>query len=202
MLIRQKLTLAAATALIASGAAGLVVNATLQGEPTPAGPSAVAEAVGPSPSPDPAPTPSVTPTLVTESPADVVEPVLDITVTDTMPFTPTLEPATYEGVYRIVDEDAGYSTDLGSTTYLLTHARTPWRGHSPGNDWLEVAEADRVTVDGRIYLASTVMDVAKGAIGDAPIWEHVRGRVVLITCVPRIDGDTATQNRIIILETS
>jgi hypothetical protein len=52
-------------------------------------------------------------------------------------------------------------------------------------------------VDGVSYIVETAFNVAKPEIATVPgLWEHNAGRVVLITCVPRLDGGEATHNRV------
>ncbi len=103
-------------------------------------------------------------------------------------------------IYRVVDAAHGFPED--GTKYVLAHARTPWRGHSPGNDWVEkVTELGQVVViDGDRYVVGAIGTVDKLSLAAAPIWGPTDpDRAVLITCVPLITGETATQNRIITL---
>lgn len=145
--------------------------------------------------------PTVAPSPITQPKAPVpAEPVLDITVTATMPWSEAWEPPTFDGVYRVLDDARGFPED--GTKYVLAHARTPWRGSSPGNDWVEkVAEPGQVVVlDGVRYVVGAIGTVDKPSLADAPIWGPTDpDRAVLITCVPLITGETATQNRVITL---
>lgn len=149
--------------------------------------------------PSDTPVPSVTPSP-TPQPEAPVEPVLTVTVTGTMPWAEAWEPPTFDGVYRVIDDAHGFPKT--GTKYILAHARTPWRGHSPGNDW-----GDRVTEPGQIvlldgvrYVVGAIGTVDKPSLADAPIWGPTDpNRAYLITCVPLITGETATQNRIITL---
>ena len=146
-----------------------------------------------------APTASPSPSRQPEAPA-LTEPVLDITVTGTMPWVEAWEPPTFDGVYRVIDDSHGFPEN--GTKYIVAHARTPWRGSSPGNDWVEkVAEPGQtVTIDGARYTVGAVGTVDKPSLAAAPIWGPTDpDRAVLITCVPLITGETATQNRIITL---
>lgn len=128
-------------------------------------------------------------------------PVLEIETTGTMPFSPALEPPHFDDVMRIVDPEAGYTTSADSTAFILGHSRTPWRGHSPGNDWHDLQVDDIVTVDGVKMRVAQRFEVAKTAIADVPgLWKHVAGRVVLITCVPKVSGAVATENLVAVLE--
>lgn len=162
--------------------------------------------------PSPATTPSVTAPSDALAPSDAsssptqpeapapAEPVLTVTVTVTMPWSEAWEPPTFDGVYRVLDDARGFPED--GTKYVLAHARTPWRGSSPGNDWVEkVTEPGQVVVlDGVRYTVGAIGTVDKPSLADAPIWGPTDpDRAVLITCVPLITGETATQNRVITL---
>lgn len=165
-----------------------------------------AQAVSREPSPTTAPSVTAAPTAspspepVTENAPVPVEPVLTVTVTATMPWADAWEPPTFDGVYRVVDDARGFPED--GTRYILAHARTPWRGSSPGNEWVEkVTEPGQVVVlDGVRYTVGAIGTVDKPSLADAPIWGPTDpDRAVLITCVPLITGETATQNRVITL---
>ncbi|WP_449570496.1 hypothetical protein [Microbacterium sp. MC2] len=133
--------------------------------------------------------------------APTPQPVLAIETTGTMPFSPTLEPPHFDDVLRIVDPAAGYTTGAGSKTYLLGHSRTPWRGWSPANDWHALKEGDVATVDGKTMRVAERFVVAKTAIAGVPgLWEHAAGWVVAITCVPKLSGEVADQNLVVIFE--
>lgn len=158
--------------------------------------------------PSPTTTPSVTatptasssPEPVTEDAPVPAEPVLTVTVTDTMPWAAAWEPPTFDGVYRVVDDAHGFPEN--GTKYLLAHARTPWRGSSPGNDWVDrVTEPGQIVVlDGVRYAVGAIGTVDKPSLAAAPIWGPTDpDKAVLITCVPLITGETASQNRIITL---
>lgn len=142
---------------------------------------------------------SITPSPTPE-PEAPTEPVLTVTVTDTMPWAKIWEPPTFGGVYRLIDDARDFPED--GTKYVLAHARTPWRGHSPGNDWVDrITEPGQVVVlDGVRYTVDAIGTVHKDALADAPIWgPHDPNRAYLITCVPFWDGSTAVENRIISL---
>lgn len=145
--------------------------------------------------------PTVAPSPITQPKAPVpAEPVLDITVTATMPWAEAWEPPTFDGVYRVLDDAHGFPEN--GTRYILAHARTPWRGSSPGNDWVEkVTEPGQVVVlDGVRYTVGAIGTVDKPSLAAAPIWGPMDpNRAYLLTCVPLISGETATQNRIITL---
>lgn len=158
--------------------------------------------------PTPSTTPSVTatptaspsPEPVTENAPVPVEPVLTVTVTATMPWADAWEPPTFDGVYRVIDEARGFPEN--GTKYVLAHARTPWRGHSPGNDWVDkvTAPGQVVVLDGVRYVVGAIDDVDKPRLADAPIWGPTDpNRAYLLTCVPLITGETARQNRVITL---
>lgn len=144
-----------------------------------------------------APTASPSPTSQPEAPT---EPVLTVTVTASMPWAEAWEPPTFDGTYRVIDDAHGFPES--GTKYVLAHARTPWRGHSPGNEWVEkVTEAGQIVVlDGVRYVVGAIGTVDKPSLADAPIWGPTDpDRAYLITCVPLITGETATQNRVITL---
>lgn len=137
--------------------------------------------------------PSAAPTLA--------EPVLTVTTTDTMSWTPEWLPPTYDGVYRLIDGAHGFPVD--GTRYVLSHARSGITGErSPGNDWLDanVQPGDIVLLDDVRYTATAVGDIDKDRIADAPIWGPNDGnRAVLVTC--RAQWATqATANHYIALE--
>lgn len=144
---------------------------------------------------------TVAPSPITQPKAPVpAEPVLDITVTATMPWAEAWEPPTFDGVYRVLDDAHGFPEN--GTRYILAHARTPWRGFSPGNDWVDkvTASGQIVILDGVRYVVGAIGTVDKPSLADAPIWGPTDpDRAVLITCVPLITGETATQNRVITL---
>lgn len=143
------------------------------------------------------PTAPVVPAAPTPTPA---EPVLEITVSDTMPWAEAWEPPTFDGVYRVIDDAHGFPER--GTKYVLAHARTPWRGSSPGNEWLAAVTEPRqvVVLDGVRYVVGAIGSVDTPSLADAPIWGPTDpDKAVLITCVPLITGETATQNRIITL---
>jgi len=176
-------------ALALTGCAATSVSQDLTPTTTPAVTAA------PSDTPVPSATPS--PTSQPEVPA---EPVLTVTVTDTMPWAEAWEPPTFDGVYRVIDDAHGFPEN--GTRYIVAHARTPWRGSSPGNEWVEkVTEAGQIVVlDGVRYVVGAIGTVDKPSLADAPIWGPTDpDRAYLITCVPLITGETATQNRVITL---
>lgn len=150
--------------------------------------------------------PSVAPSSPTqpEAPAPA-EPVLEITVTGSMQRACDetgcfWNPPDFDGVFQVVEPEHDIPAD--GTRYILAHARTPWRGHSPGNDWVEkVTEPGQIVVlDGVRYVVGAIGTVDKPSLADAPIWGPTDpNRAYLITCVPLITGETATQNRIITL---
>lgn len=162
-------------------------------EPIPTATPSVTAA--PSASLAPSATPS--PTSQPEAPA---EPVLTVTVTGTMPWAEAWAPPTFDGVYQVIDDTRGFPEN--GTRYILAHARTPWRGFSPGNDWVDkVTEPGQIVVlDGVRYTVGAIGTVDKSSLAAAPIWGPTDpDRAYLITCVPLISGETATQNRIITL---
>lgn len=145
------------------------------------------------------PTETAAPVTQPEAPTPAA-PVLGITVTGVMPWAETWEPPTFEGVYRVIDDERGFPET--GTKYLLAHARTPWRGHSPGNDWVDkvTAPGQIVTIDGVRYAVDAIDTVDKPLLASAPIWGPSNpDRAYLITCVPLFTGETATQNRVIAL---
>lgn len=159
--------------------------------------------------PSPTTTPTVTATSSRTSPQTVepsaaptpAEPVLAVTTTDTMSWTPEWLPPTYDGVYRLIDDAHGFPAD--GTRYILSHARSGITGErSPGNDWLDanVQPGDIVLLDGVRYTATAVGDIDKDHVADAPIWGPNDGnRAVLVTC--RAQWATqATANHYIALE--
>lgn len=159
--------------------------------------------------PSPTTTPTVTAPAVPTPPRTVepsaaptpAEPVLAVTPTDTMSWTPEWLPPTYDGVYRLIDDAHGFPAD--GTHYVLSHARSGITGErSPGNDWLDadVQPGDIVLLDGVRYIATAAGDIDKDRIADAPIWGPNDGnRAVLITC--RAQWATqATANHYIALE--
>lgn len=159
--------------------------------------------------PSPTTTPTVTATAAPATPWALVpsasptptDPVLAVTTTATMPWTPEWLPPTYDGVYRLIDEAHGIPAD--GTRYILAHARSGITGErSPGNDWLDanVQPGDSVSLDGVRYTATAVGDIDKDRIADAPIWGlNDENRAVLITC--RAQWATqATANHYIALE--
>lgn len=136
----------------------------------------------------------------TPQPEASAEPVLTVTVTGTMPSAEAWEPPTMDGTYRVIDDAHGFPEN--GTKYVLAHARTPWRGHSPGNDWVNsVTEPGQIVLlDGVRYTVGAIGTVDKPSLAAAPIWGPTDpDKAVLITCVPLITGETATQNRIITL---
>jgi hypothetical protein len=162
-----------------------------------------------SPDPTPTTTPTVTSTpAVTQVPAvepSVIpapaQPVLTVTTTDTMSWTPEWLPPTYDGVYRLIDGAHGFPLD--GTRYVLSHARTGITGErSPGNDWLDAnaQPGGIVLLDGVRYIVTAAGDIDKDHIADAPIWGPNDGnRAVLVTC--RAQWATqATANHYIALE--
>lgn len=159
--------------------------------------------------PSPTTTPTVTAAAVPTPPRAVepsvaptpAEPVLAVTTTDVMSWTPEWLPPTYDGVYRLIDGAHGFPAD--GTRYILAHARSGITGErSPGNDWLDadVQPGDIVLLDGVRYIATAAGDIDKDRIADAPIWGPNDGnRAVLITC--RAQWATqATANHYIALE--
>lgn len=184
----------AVTALIlALALTGCAVQPVSQ-EPTPATTPSVT-------APSNTPTSSVAPSSPAqpEAPAPA-EPVLDITVTATMPWSEAWEPPTFDGTYRVIDDAHGFPEN--GTKYVLAHARTPWRGSSPGNEWVaRVTEPGQVVLlDGVRYVVGAIDDVDKPRLADAPIWGPTDpNRAYLLTCVPLITGETARQNRVITL---
>lgn len=150
---------------------------------------------------------SVTPTPPSEPVvAPPAEPVLAVTTNGTVAAVnaqgeSTWEPPTWTGVYQVVDEAHGFPA-TGGTAFYITHARSPWSAErGEGNDWVDVltTPGDIVLLDGTRFVIDAVISAAKTDIGAVPIWEHIEGRAVLITCVPRWEG-SAVENRIIILE--
>lgn len=187
-----------ATLALALALTGCVAQPVSQERPAPTTSTVTA-------TPNDALAPSATPSANPEPVAPVVpapvEPVLDIAVTDVMPWAETWEPPTFDGVFRVIDEAYGFPED--GTQYILAHARTPWRGYSPGNDWVDrITEPGQVVVlDGIRYVVGVIGTVDKPSLADAPIWgPHDPDAAYLITCVPLLDGSTATQNRIITLQ--
>lgn len=181
---RRYAVLALALALLLTGCASQPLS---QGQPSTTTPTVTA-----TPSAALAATPTAT--------AAPAAPILEITVTGTMPSTDTWEPPTYDAVYRVIDPSRGYPED--GTMYLVAHARTPWRGHAPGNDWVDrlTEPGQTVTIDGVRYVIDAIDTVDKPSLADAPIWgPNDPNRAVLITCVPLMTGETATQNRVITL---
>lgn len=155
----------------------------------------------------PTPAHSVTPTPTFEPVvAPPAEPVLAVTTNGTVAAVnaqgeSTWEPPTWSGVYRVVDEAHGYPA-TGGTRYFISHARSPWSdGRSEGNDWVDTLTTPGaiVQLDSTRYAIDAVITAAKTDIGAVPIWEHIEGRAILITCVPRWEG-SAVENRIIILK--
>lgn len=145
--------------------------------------------------------PPLTPTPTAEPVSPPAEPVLSVTTGGTVPTALEWEPPTLTGVYRVVDEEHGFPA-TGGTGYFIAHAQSPWTGErSEGNDWVDSLHTpgDTVLLDGERYVIDAVITAAKTAIGSVPIWEHVQGRAVLITCVPRWEG-SAVENRIITLQ--
>ncbi|GAA2570555.1 hypothetical protein [Microbacterium binotii] len=183
---------AVAALIIALALTGCAAQPVSQ-EPTPTTTPAVTAA------PSDALAPSVTPSP-TSQPEVPAEPVLTVTVTDAMPWAEAWEPPTMDGTYRVIDDAHGFPEN--GTKYVLAHARTPWRGSSPGNDWVEkvTASGQIVVLDGVRYVVGAISTVDKPRLVDAPIWGPTDSdRAYLITCVPLITGETATQNRIITL---
>ena len=184
----------AVTALILALALTGCTAQTVSQEPSPATTPSVT-------APGDALAPSVAPSSPTqpEAPAPA-EPVLTVTVTATMPWSEAWEPPTFDGVYRVLDDAHGFPEN--GTRYIVAHARTPWRGSSPGNDWVErITEPGQVVVlDGVRFTVGAIGTVDKPSLAYAPIWGPTDpDRAYLITCVPLVSGDTATQNRIITL---
>lgn len=180
----------AVTALIVALALTGCTAQPVSQEPSPTTTPSVTAAQTASPSPEP----------VTEDAPVPVEPVLTVTTTGTMPWAEAWEPPTMDGVYRVIDEARGFPED--GTKYVLAHARTPWRGSSPGNEWVDkvTAPGQVVVLDGVRYTVGAIGTVDKPSLASAPIWGPTDpDRAYLITCAYLVSGETATQNRIITL---
>ena len=139
----------------------------------------------------PTPTPTPTPTHTAEPPAEV-----NISTVQTMPYTEVWNPPDVgENFWQVVDPENGYP-ETGGTDYILAHA-CELEGCA-GDLIRTLTPGDDFTYKGAEYVVDEKLEIHKSEIGNQPIWEHVPGRVVVITCI--LDKATMTfeENDIII----
>lgn len=139
----------------------------------------------PVPTPEPAPVP-------TPEPAAAV--VID--TTQVMPYSEVWNPPDQgENFWQIVDPANGYPED-GGTDYLLAHACE--QQGCAGDGIRALVAGDHFSYRGASYVVDQKIEIAKSEIGAQPIWEHVPGRVVVITCILNLETMTFDENDIII----
>lgn len=179
----------AAGGVALSVAAGLTA-ATLLGafapeapEAAPAPPPAITQSPEPAPEPEPEPEP-------------LPDAAVDIESTHQMTYSPVWNPPdTGEYFWQIVDPDAGYP-ETGGTTYVLAHA---CESQKCAGDVLRTLEAgDTLTYNGDLYRVDSKTPVMKDEIAELPIWEHVRGRLVLFTCIIDTTWDQSDKNEVLV----
>lgn len=179
---------------IGGGAVGLLIVAfavaALTGvfspepEPAPVTPPPVAT-VEEQPDPEPEPEPVVYP-----------DPTLAITDVKEMPYTPIWRPADEgENYWQIVDPEHGYVSD-GGTEYLLAH--TCENRACAGDELRKLDEGDTLEYEGGLYLVEKKWPIMKDDIAAQDLWNHVPGRLVIITCIIETTWDASDKNEIFI----
>lgn len=139
----------------------------------------------PTPQATPAPAPAPTPA------AEVV-----IDTTQVMPYSEVWNPPDEgESFWQIVDPANGYPED-GGTDYLLAHACE--QGGCAGDGIRALVAGDHFAYRGAQYVVEQKLEINKADIGAQPIWEHVPGRVVVITCILNLETKTFDENDIIV----
>ena len=147
--------------------------------------------------PEPTPTRTATPTpgpTPTPEPAPVGE--VNIETTQVMPYSEVWTPPDEgQNFWQIVDAANGYPED-GGTDYLLAHACV--QGGCAGDGIRALAVGDNFLYRGAQYVVDQKLEINKSDIGAQPIWEHVPGRVVVITCILNRETGTFDENDIIV----
>lgn len=149
-------------------------------------------------------TPSV-PRETTNPVPEVAPPALVIEAVEPMAFAETLDPPDYAGTFEIRDAENGYPADTDAgPRFLLAHATSPGRAPAPGNGWQTLTIGDRISALGASWVITERVEAPKNWPTDDPALAERTfgagpGALVLITCVPRLEG-RATHNLIIIAE--
>jgi len=121
---------------------------------------------------------------------------VDIAETRTMKYSEVWNPPDEgEFFWQIVDPDKGYP-EGGGTTYVLAHACE--RQTCTGDAMRTLKVGDTLSYKGTKYRVDSKDSVMKDQIGDLPIWTHVPGRLVLVTCIIETTWEQSDKNEVIV----
>lgn len=124
------------------------------------------------------------------------QPVIEIPAAQTMPYTEVWDPPDGgEYFWQVVDPENGYP-EIGGTSYLLAHAC--FSGLCAGDEALGLVTGDAFTYKGELYQVEEKLEVSKSQIGEQDIWEHRKGRLVIITCIIEPDTGEVNENAILV----
>lgn len=113
-----------------------------------------------------------------------------------MEYSPVWDPPDYgEAYWQIVDPDYGYP-EHGGTRYILAHACESQT--CAGDGVIRLGEGDIFTIQGETYRVEQRFTSMKNEIASQPIWEHVPGRVVIVTCLIETTWQLSDQNEIVV----
>lgn len=132
------------------------------------------------------------------SPSEEIEVEVDVAIDSVghMPYSPTWDPPDQgDGWWQIVDPEYGYPEN-GGTDYVLAHACPS--GACAGDAIRELEPGDTFTYLGQPYVVDSKLEIEKTEIADQDIWEHIPGRLVVITCIIDPATGESWQNDIII----
>lgn len=193
---KWKITLPVAAILVTALGLGIALSlGAFEGEAAPA----------PSPTATATPTPTVTEPVEApeEDEAEEEEPEeeedtpnLSIDWLNHMAYDPVWNPPDLgESFWQVVDPEHGYP-ETGGTRYILAHSCESRR--CAGDLVIPLQEGDTFTLQGETYRVDDRFTTMKNDIASQPIWEHVEGRVVIVTCLIETSWQLSDKNEIVV----